>query len=141
MPEPHSIPGVDPRWWKFVLYPGWRDDITGPVEKVCARQWVSSNEHALDAFAELPESRWTKVRYEELVERPDVEVARVLSFLELPHDAGVMSRAAALNRTPINVVTPPERGKWRKENPAEIKAVLPLLVPTMERLGYSPDED
>ena len=141
LPEPHSIPGVDPRWWKFVLYPGWRDDTGGSVEKVCARQWVSSNEHALDAFADLPRSRWTKVRYEELVERPDAAIARVLSFLELPHDAGVMSRAAALNRTPINVVTPPERGKWRKENPAEIEAVLPLLAPTMERLGYSPDED
>ena len=35
--------------------------------------------------------------------------ARVLAFLELPHDADVMTRAAALNSTPINVVTPPER--------------------------------
>ena len=141
LPEPHSIPGVDPNWWKFVLYPGWRDDVGGPLEVVCAHQWVAANEHALDAFADIPESRWTKLRYEDLVARPDAEIGRVLAFLGLPHDAAVMSKAAALNRTPINVVTPPERGKWRKENPEEIASVLSLLRPTMERMGYPPDED
>ncbi len=140
LPEPHSISGADPQWWKFVLYPGWRDDVAGPLERVCARQWIASNEHALDAFEEMPQARWTLLRYEELVTRPDAEVARVLSFLELPHDTDVMSRAAALDRTPINVVTPPERGKWKKENPSEIEAVLPLMAPTMERMGYEPRE-
>jgi hypothetical protein len=33
-------------------------------------------------------------------------------------------------------VTPPERGKWRKENPREIEAIMPLLAPAMEALGY-----
>lgn len=141
LPEPHSIPGVDPNWWKFVLYPGWREDAAGPLERVCARQWMAANEHALDAFARLPEARWTLLRYEDLVERPDHEVARVLAFLDLPHDDAVMSKAAALNATPINVVTPPERGKWARENPAEIRSILPLLRSTMERMGYPLDED
>ncbi len=141
LPEPHSIPGVDPTWWKFVLYPGWRADRAGPLEVVCAKQWVYSNEHALAASKQVGLDRWVEIRYEDLVEQPVEEVGRVLEFLGVPYDRAVKDKAAATATTPINVVTPPERGKWRRENPAEIDAVLPLLRPTMEALGYSVDED
>ena len=141
LPERHAIPGADPRWWKFVLYPGWREDIRGPLERVCARQWVSSNENLLGAFDAIPADRCTQIRYETLVERPEDEVGRVLDFIGISKEAGLLERARALNETPINVVTPPEQGKWRRENPQEIKAILPLIRPTMERLGYALDED
>lgn len=141
LPEPHSIPGVQPRWWKFVLYPGWRDDTAGPLEVVAAKQWAISNDHALAASKEIGLDRWVEVRYEDLIEAPEREVARILEFLELPFEPAVRAAAAATATTPINTVTPPERGKWRRENPAEIAAVLPLLRPTMEALGYHLDDD
>ena len=61
--------------------------------------------------------------------------------LDLPPDEAVMRKAAALNKTPINVVTPPEQGKWRRENPTEIQKIVPLISPTMERMGYTLDEE
>lgn len=140
LPEPHSIPGVDPKWWKFVLYPGWRADRAGPLEIVCAKQWIYSNDHALAAAKEIGLDRWVEIRYEDLVERPVDEVGRVLEFLGVPYQRAVKDKAAATATTPINTVTPPEPGKWRRENPAEIEAVLPLLRPTMAALGYN-DED
>ena len=138
LPEPHAIPGVDPRWWKFVLYPGWRDDRAGPLEVVCARQWSVSNDHALSALGDIDRSRWIEVRYEDLVEDPVPEVGRIMSFLELDYEERVRARAGAIASTPINTVTPPERGKWRRENPAEIAAVTALIAPTMSALGYEP---
>ncbi len=141
LPQRHAIPGVDSEWWKFVLYPGWRDDLKGPVEKVAARQWVASNESVLDAEAQSQPERWTRVRYEDLVDTPVPEVERLLRFLDLPVEDDVVAKAQGLHDTPINVVTPPERGKWRRENPKEIESILPLISPTMERLGYSLDED
>jgi len=134
--EHHSIPGVDPAWWKFVLYPGWHDDTAAPIEVVCAKQWAICNEHALAAANTIDRERWTEVRYEDLVEDPEDVIRRVMEALELPYEEGVRKRARATRSTPINVVTPPERGKWRKENPAEIEAILPLIEPTMEALGY-----
>ena len=136
LPGGHSIPGVDPKWWKFVLYPGWREDRGGPLEVVCAQQWISSNDHALGASKEVGLDRWVEVRYEDLIEDPVAEVGRILEFLGVPYERGVKDKAAAIATTPINTVTPPERGKWRRENPAEIAAILPLLRPTMEALGY-----
>jgi hypothetical protein len=137
LPEPHRIPGTDGRWWKFVLYPGWRDDVDGPLEVVCAKQWSLPNSHMLRARRDLPPRRCVGVRYEELVERPVDVVARLLDFLELPFEPVVRARAEAVATTPVNVVTPPERGKWRRENPAEIEAVAGLIAPVMAELGYA----
>lgn len=136
LPEPHSIPGVDPRWWKFVLYPGWRDDRNGPLEVVTAKQWIASNELAMEAFGEVDPTRWTELRYEDLVDQPEGEVERIMSFLELAFEEAVRDKAAATSSTPINTVTPPERGKWRKENPTEIGAITELIAPTMQKMGY-----
>jgi sulfotransferase family protein len=136
LPEPHSIPGADPRWWKFVLYRGWREDLKGPLERVCARQWMASNDHIHAAVQDIPQVRRTQVRYETLVDSPAEEIGRVLDFLDVKKEEGLMSKARSLKETPINVVTPPERGKWRHENPSEIEVIMPLIRPTMERLGY-----
>ncbi|MCA1704922.1 MAG: sulfotransferase, partial [Actinobacteria bacterium] len=136
LPEPHAIPGVDPKWWKFVLYEGWRVDRRGPVEVVAAKQWIHSNEHALKAFVDVDAQRWIDLRYEDLVDHPVEEVGRVLGFLDLPYEAAVKDKAAATSTTPINTVTPPEPGKWRKENPKEINTIEQLIAPTMKAMGY-----
>lgn len=136
LPEPHRIPGVDPRWWKFVLYPGWRSDIEGPVEVVAAKQWLASNEHASRDLGAIAPARRFELRYEDLVERPVEEVGKIMAFLDLPYEPGVKDKAAATASTPINTVTPPEPGKWRRENPAEIEAITSQIAPTMQRMGY-----
>jgi hypothetical protein len=141
LPHPHSIPGVDSRWWKFVLYPGWRDDLAGPLEVVCARQWHISNDLALASARRIEPERWIPLRYEELVAHPVEEIGRVVESLQLTYEEPIRTKAAALSSTPVNVVTPPERGKWRKENPEEIAAILGLIAPTMEALGYGIDAD
>jgi hypothetical protein len=141
LPEPHAIPGADPRWWKFVLYPGWEHDRSGPLEVVCAKQWKLSNDFAIEALRVLEESRWTMVRYEDLADDPEGEVGRVMDFLGLTYELGVRESARAARTKPINVVTPPERGKWRRENPKEIAAILPLIRTTMEEMGYPTNED
>jgi hypothetical protein len=135
--EPHAIPGVDPRWWKFVLYPGWRDDTSGPLEVVAAKQWKLSNEYALEGLKHVESSRWMELRYEDLVDAPVEQVGLVMGFLDLPYESAVRAKAAATSTTPINTVTPPERGKWRKENPTEIAAILDLIRPTMDAMGYA----
>ena len=137
----HAIPGVDHRWWKFVLYPGWQEDTSAPLEVVCAKQWVLSNEHALAGGEAVDEDRWFPIRYEDVIADPVGEIGRVMDFLEVPYERSVEERAGGIATTPINIVTPPEPGKWRRENPDEIRAILPLIAPTMSRLGYPPDED
>jgi hypothetical protein len=135
LPEPHRIPGVDPEWWKFTLYPGWRDDIDGPLEVVCAQQWKWSYDAAGEGLAGVGE-RSIEVRYETFVEDPVAGTEAIASFLDIAFEDEVVAKAAEARSKPVNVVTPPERGKWKRENPMEIERILPLIEPTMERLGY-----
>lgn len=137
---PHSIPGVDPNWWKFTLYEGWEQDTSGPLEVVCANQWVQSYEHALAAFESIDRRRWLKVPYEALVDDPVGAAEGIMDFLDLEFEAQVHIQAEAAKTQPVNTVTPPERGKWRRENPGEIRAILPLIEPAMKALGYDMDE-
>jgi Sulfotransferase family len=139
LPEPHNIPGADPKWWKFVLYPGWRDDTHGPLEIVCAKQWLVSSEHLLKAQETIPSERWMEVAYEDYVEDPVAQTKRIAGWLDVPLDDDVRAAAEAVRTTPVNIVTPPEKDKWRKENPDEIEAITPLIRPMMERLGYPLD--
>jgi hypothetical protein len=136
LPQPHSIPGVDPNWWKFTLYPGWRADANGPLEVVAARQWQASYAHALEEFRRIGPDRLFSITYEELALHPVAEVGRIMEFLELEYDGSVSAKATEALTKPVNVVTPPERGKWRKENPNEIEAIAKMIEPTMSKLGY-----
>lgn len=141
LPEPHRIPGADPRWWKFVLYPGWRDDVEGPLERVCANQWSHCNDAALGASEKVGLDRWVEVRYEQFVADPVEETKRIVEFLGLAYSSEIKAKAAQAKTTPVNVVTPPELGKWRRENPDEVRAILPLIEPTMMAMRYEMDED
>ncbi len=134
LPQEHSIPGVQPEWWKFTLYPGWEEDVDGPLEVVCAKQWHLSYDSALAAAPEG--ERWITIRYEDLVADPADEVGRIASALDLPFEDVMRAKAESVATTPINAVTPPEKGKWRRENPKEIEAILPVIAPTMKSLGY-----
>jgi len=139
--RPHSIEGVDAKWWKFTLYPGWERDVSGPLEVVCAKQWTCSYDYALESAKRVGRDRWFEVAYEGLVDDPLAEVARIMDFLGLPLEDEVRAKAEAARTEPVNVVTPPERGKWRRENPKEVTAILPLITPTMRALGYELDEN
>jgi hypothetical protein len=88
------------------------------------------------ALAAVPEERRVEIRYEDFIEDPEAHTASLVEFLDLAPDPAVSETARAARTNPINVVTPPEMGKWRRENPTEIEAVIPLLKPTMEAMGY-----
>lgn len=141
LPEPHAIPGADPAWWKFVLYPGWQKDASGPLEVVCAKQWLTCNDAALEASRSIGLERWVEVRYEQLIEDPEQEVKRLVEFLGLPYEESVKDKAGEVKTKPVNVVTPVQAGKWRHENPQEIASVLPLIRSTMSEMGYELDEN
>jgi hypothetical protein len=129
------------RDWSFVLVPGWRDLEAVPIEEICAHQYVSCNEAALAAARRVDPRRWIAVFYEDLVARPEEEVARILDRLGLALTPSIASIASRLDRLSINTVTPPEAGKWRRENREAVMRILPIIAETERKLGYEPVEE
>jgi hypothetical protein len=144
--QPHLFPGYrvpqrlqisgDTRGrWAFTLIPGWRDLASSPLEEVCAWQWIRCNQAVLDhrdqTQGQVP---YLTVRYEDLIDDPAPVLRAVAAFVEVDFEAGLDHFTDHLPR--INVVSAPEREKWRKQNPKAIGRILPLIEPMMDRLGY-----
>jgi len=137
MPRPLSIAGYAGQTWKFLVPPGWEAYATvKSLEEVCAFQWISANHAILAAREGIEPERWVEASYEELVARPREEAERLLERVGLPGDRDVLAAAAAMDRHVTKAITPPKPDKWRTENPHQIERVLPMIEPTMRRLGY-----
>jgi hypothetical protein len=136
VPETLHIPGYRRARWAFTLIPGWRALASAPLEEICAWQWIRCNEavlaHREETRGQVP---YLQVRYEDLIVEPGPILRRIADFIGVDFDAtGLEAHAEALPR--INVVSAPERDKWRRQNPEAIERILPLVGPTMQRLGY-----
>jgi sulfotransferase family protein len=141
MPRPLSISGYQGDTWKFLVPPGWETYATGrSLEEVCAFQWISANESILQSREQLGTERWVEVTYEDFVEAPTEQTARLLDRLGLGSDPDVLEHASSLDRHVTKAVTPPRPDKWRTENPQEIERIVPMIEPMMRRLGYGMED-
>lgn len=113
-------------------YPGIDDDVRNEdLLTVCARQWQSSVEHALDAFATLDVLQ-VDLRYERLMAQPAEELARVISTLGLDVGDKTLDKAARM-------LEPGRSGTGaRALNENELTGLQVELGSTLERLGYPP---
>ena len=123
--------------WSFTLIPGWRDLRYAPLEQICARQYVDSNEAVLEARAATDGSRWVDAVYEDLLEQPVAELGRLYEALGLEFTSAAERFAAELlDNVARTSLTAPRRDKWREQNPEAIERILPLVADTERRLGY-----
>jgi len=136
LPVPLDIAGYAHTRWNFVLPPGWRNYTHRPLEEVCAFQWNACNEAML---AETAKPKYTGrvmlLHLEELRDHPQRKIAELAEFTSLPYDD--YFRAVA---DELPIVNSPDNDtstdKWQGPNRAAIERVVPMIAPTMERLGY-----
>jgi hypothetical protein len=135
VPNRLSIPGYTRERWAFTLIPGWQDLTHSPLEDICAWQWIRCNEAVL---AHREEHRglvpYLTVQYEDLVSQPASVLQQIAGFLGLDFEKDLGAYAEHLPQ--INVVSTPDREKWRGQDPEAIERILPLIEPMMHRLGY-----
>jgi hypothetical protein len=134
-PEPVSINGGEFREWHFFLPPGWRAFNRASLEEVCAFQWTSANQLALDAKQAIPSEQWIELRYEDLFERPVEMFKELFERLGLPFGEEMRARCADLRPTSI-VRGAPKKEKWKEHNREGIERILPVIAPMQQRLGY-----
>jgi hypothetical protein len=137
---PERLDGLGPlsdNLWSFALIPGWRELRSAPLEEICARQYVACNAAVLEARESVEPSRWHDVGYEDLISAPVETTRRLFERLDLPFIASVEDRARALPERPsFTSIGAPRADKWRDLHRAEVEAVLPMVRPLAQRLGY-----
>jgi hypothetical protein len=99
--------------------------------EVAARQWQACVDASDDAFAAIPADRVHRVRYEDLVEKPQQTIAALVADLgwDIPED----QVAAAVSGVSSSSV-----GKGRASlSESELATVVDILEPTLARHGYA----
>lgn len=122
-----------------------------PYRTACL--WAEQQERAADAADRLGDGQVLLVRYEDLVARPEEEIARVCAFLGerpvprmlTPHRSASARRIAALSESWRNTdrpITTSSVGRYQGALSAEdLRAVESATAALMPRLGYLPVTD
>jgi hypothetical protein len=119
--------------WSLLLPPGYEQLRDRPLEEVVAFQWKAANETILEDLANVPRNRWTTASYENLIQDPAKEIARLLELAGLSMDpqlAAYLAKPLPLSR---HTKTPPRPDKW-KQDAAEIERVVQGLAEVTARL-------
>ena len=104
---------------------------------MCAFQWISANQLALDAAATIPADRWIHLRYEDLFERPVDMFRDVYQRLDLAFTPEIEQRCRTLDQRPTSIVKgKPSKAKWKQQNPELVERILDRIAPMQARLGY-----
>jgi hypothetical protein len=120
-----------------------------PLVEWLASVWAYRTRVVASAFAERPEERRVLVRYEDLLQNPSLELARVCEMLRVKVSGveldGLVERHAFSNvdrdrrgsRREVRAASP---GAWRVNlTPEEQAAMTAILGPELRAAGYTGD--
>jgi len=116
-------------WWYGGTPERWRAEGKDPWE-MCARNWVEELAAIDEGLRAVPEAQVTRLRYEDLVDRPTEVFPRLAEILGLPDDEGWARSIAAL---PIS----DQNDGWRARlDPGVIERITEIQRPELVRFGY-----
>lgn len=117
------------------VYPGLFEDLKSmDLVEVIAKQWVTSVETATADLADMNPEYLIQVRYEDLVANPHEYFTRFLAMIGLEMTEPLRRHLAENVRTTAV-------GAWQKRlTPHQVELIMPIITPTLRRLGYPVDE-
>lgn len=141
------VPGCGGDDWGHLKPPSWKrffSENAGAVR--CALAWTESMHIALQDLGAAPH---LQVRYEDLVREPVEEAHRLCDYLELDMDPAMLDFTRKIQDTTAGSHQAAKQSMWYRENhrvrigryrenltAEELRIIIPLLAPTLERLGY-----
>ncbi len=100
------------------------------LNEVCALQWQRCVDNAEKAFSEMPADKVVRVRYEDFVRQPELELTRILKFMGKEVEPDTIAKA-------VEGVSPRSLGKGRHALGEQEVANLEALVgETLKRYDY-----
>ncbi len=107
-----NLPDWDGLNWSLLLPKGWRAMRGRSLAEVAAWQWAATNQKIMQDLSKLPQTDWTKVSYEDLIDAPAVTLQKLCQFAEVPF--GPRMEIFGRQGFPQSryTLTAPEKQKW-----------------------------
>jgi hypothetical protein len=104
------------------------------IAEAVAFQWCELNRIALEGLRGLPEERWIQVRFEDLIDHPEEEFAKLARFAEVAAP-DVVSTYAASFVAPDNI---PKQSQWTAAelSDEDWHRIDPIIASQQAELGY-----
>lgn len=110
-----------------------------------ADAWVDV-EKSLESFVQRHPQNAIKLRYEDLVADTSTQVRRILGFLEVDWEDGLIERAFSKDPEGFgdwktygaSNISADSIGRWKKLSRTTIGEMAPIVNPMLESLGYNP---
>jgi hypothetical protein len=112
-------------------YEGIQDDLkTKDLLSVIARQWARASAKAEHDLAQFEEGEVLRLRYEDLVERPEAELERICAHCGLEMTPGMRQAVR-------DMVRADRQHKWQRFERGDLARLIPELADEMRRHDYA----
>jgi NADH:ubiquinone oxidoreductase subunit C len=129
-----DIKGYSGEVWKFAMPPGWETFTTEKnLAQVCAFQWAESHRYAKQAFNDMADDRYTQVKFENLLAKPDEIVAQLCDFINIDYSQELKDIVSDMPL--VNTFDKPSEAKFKK-NYEMLKTTKRFIDPLNHQLGY-----
>jgi hypothetical protein len=140
VPQELDIPGYPHRRrWCFALIEGWRDYASSPIPEIAFAQWDQCTRAIEEARSLVSPARWFDVCFEDVAERRYRAVAGLWEAVDVDEEPAFEAKLEELMARPPNALSPPRNEKWRRDNRAEVAALLPRIAAAAGGRGYAVD--
>jgi len=123
------------KWWKFDLPPNWENFKNNALYEVCANQWASAHEHALNIKILNSPENYMQLKFEDFLDYPQKMMNEVTEFINI--------KPISVANLPLVMITnKPRKYRWhkRKKLIREL-ADQPRIKSLMKALKYSMEEN
>jgi len=112
-------------------FPGiYETKKTHSLLETCALQWEHSVTAARSACTHLPKDQYIELRYEDLIDTPNQEIEKILSYLNLHYDEQIISELSSN-------ISQERTARWKAGlSNKELQKIEGLVGSTLSLLGY-----
>lgn len=120
--------------WSFLLPPGWQERQQDSVAQLAAWQWVTSHEHALNAFSAIDRERVFALNYDDFLQQSAHSVESLCDFIGIEYDAELAQHCSAPLPLSRYTLSQPGQDKW-KRNAALLADVIDSSSDVIQRIN------
>lgn len=116
-----NLPDWDRTDWCLLLPRGWKDMNGKSIAEIAYFQWQESNREIMKYLSFMPQSTWTSLSYQDLIEHPYESLKNMLEFMSI--ETKIKKKKFKKLSHSKTTISAPKKKKWKKHK----KAMLPLF--------------